>query len=617
MTVYGIDLGTTYSCLAKIDPMTGQPKIIEDAGNGSVSLPSAVAFPTDQDGVIIGAAAKQMAVEQPERVFQFFKRYMGRSNPDRPNYDQECPSYNIDGVEYTPVTLSSMVLKQIIKYASESGEAVHDVIITVPAYFSLDQRAATKEAGELAGLNVLATINEPTAAALAFAQGQLPENRLMLVYDLGGGTFDVTLLRLTPRDDGSYDAEVLVTDGNHKLGGADWDQRLFSILKSKYATQMDIPEEEINPEDLNELAGACEGTKQALSRRDTCNLKAAGCKLTVTREEFDAATQDLLQQSVDLLENLLAVARDKKGVDESQITDILMVGGSTRMPQVMNMLYSRFGEERVRFNDPERAVALGAAVASLADLEQLRKYDTVIELLKRILKGGGGGGPETPGSLLTMIHVDLNGGLTGEGANGEPMDVPQELASFEVPGEMYGRSYTVAEFLEEVENHKGSNAGPGIRDVAPSTFGLIIRRNGMDHAVDNVIPKGSPTGVEVTRRYGTPEGNYSALVLPVVQSDSQSDYDPCERVGNDYTFPGSVDRHMEVGRLELPLPSSIAPRTPVDVNISFDRLANLRITMVIPSLGIQKDLEINFGSSAEEFEEQKKQIDDINLIDAI
>lgn len=401
--IYGIDLGTTYSCLAKMDPMTQQPKVIEDTINGTVSLPSAVAFPMDQEGVIVGAAAKEIAFEHPERVFQFFKRYIGREDAE------DMPTYKVGDKQYSPVDLSAIVLEQIKRYASQQGEDLEDVIITVPAYFSLNQRAATKDAGRIAGLNVLATINEPTAAALAFAHGNLPENRLMLVYDLGGGTFDVTMVRLTPRDNNGYRAEVIATDGNFMLGGYDWDQRMFGLLKQKYAEENGCSEDDINPEDLNELRGVCEQTKQALSARESCTVRVAGVKLQVTRDEFNAATEDLLQQTVDLVEAVLGAAREKFGIGESDITDVLMVGGSTKMKQVIDMLNNRFGEDRVRFGEPERAVAMGAAVASELmsqtdmSLDEFNDVVTKLGLGKNdIIKVGGSGGVTVTDSETSM-----------------------------------------------------------------------------------------------------------------------------------------------------------------------------------------------------------------------
>lgn len=598
--IYGIDLGTTYSCLAKMDPMTQQPKVIEDTISGSVSLPSAVAFLSDQDGVIVGAAAKEIAFEHPERVFQFFKRFIGRDD------DSEMPLYKVNDKVYSPKELSAMVLEQIKRYAAQQGEMVEDVIITVPAYFNLEQRAVTKDAGRIAGLNVMATINEPTAAALAFAHGNLPENRLMLVYDLGGGTFDVTLVRLTPTDNNGYKAEVVATDGNFKLGGYDWDRRMFEILKQKFASESGISVDDIDADSANEIQGVSEQTKQALSLRDTLTVRTAGVRLSVTKDEFNAATQDLLQQTIDLLDAMLNVAQSKFGIVESEITDILMVGGSTKMPQVIEMLNHRFGEERVRFGEPERAVALGAAVASefvTQDSDSLKEFDKVVDKL--------GVDPNS------VIHVDHDGSVTIETPNsdGEHKLSREEMIALGInPDDVTpSETHTIQELREKKVKESGGRGE--IVDVVPSTFGLIIVRDD-EYRVDNVIKKGDVTGQTITRQYATPSGNYTVLALPVVQSDSQNDDDPCCRDGNDYNFPGSTERHKEVGRLEIPVPAALPEDSEVDVDVSFDNLANLRIEMRIPSTGHVKQLEVNFGTSDEEiadkFEEHKK----LNFLDA-
>lgn len=601
--IYGIDLGTTYSCLAKMDPLTQQPKVIEDSINGSVSLPSAVAFPPDEEGVIVGAAAKEIAFEHPESVFQFFKRYMGRDNPDKPNYDPETPAYSARGKEYSPVDLSAIVLKWIKRYASQSGEDLEDVIITVPAYFSLDQRAATKEAGQIAGLNVLATINEPTAAALAFAHGTLPENRLMLVYDLGGGTFDVTLIRLTPTEGNGYQAEVIATDGNFKLGGFDWDEVMFGILKQKLMEARGVfSEDEIDPEDLNEVRGVCEQVKQKLSNSENSKIKVAGERLEVSREEFNNATASLLQQTVDLMDAMLSYSQEKFGITESQITDVLMVGGSTRMEQVITMLNNRFGEDRVRFNDPERAVALGAAVAG--EMISNSSIDP-IDLTNTIDKLGL--------SKNTTIQITDDGGIATSETGEQTFITKQQLDELGLSDQHVGESVNLGEFIEQVAEESSSRGT--ITDVVPSTFGLIIVRSGQ-HMVDNVILKGDKTGQTVSRKYATPGGDYTSLVLPVVQSDSQNAENPAKRDGEDYSFPGSVDRHQVVGRLIIPVPAALPENTEVDVDVSFDNLANLRILMRIPSYGLEKDLEVNFGTSKEEIAEKQREHQSLTFIDA-
>ena len=356
---YGIDLGTTYSCISKYE--NGEVKIIADEEGGSDLLASAVFVKDGGKWLIVGEGAKEEGVLAPERLFQFFKRWIGKNPETEPDYKH----YIVDGKEYTPVELSSLVLKRIKEYAKKAGEEVEDVIITCPAYFDYAQRDATKKAGELAGLNVLAVINEPTAAAISYSNVSYQESQNVLVYDLGGGTFDVTLLKIEiDSTSNEKKIDVIATDGDAFLGGADWDNEMYKLLIEKYREQFDVAEEEIDEELKELLRSVTERLKMKLTMQTTVTYKTKydgeKIQLEISREEFDERTKGLLGKTEWLLNSMLKKV-ETVGIKETDIDVVLEVGGSTRMPQVQNFLRERFGD-KVRFYEPDKAVARGAAI---------------------------------------------------------------------------------------------------------------------------------------------------------------------------------------------------------------------------------------------------------------
>ena len=354
---YGIDLGTTYSCISKYE--NGEVKIIADEEGGSDLLASAVFVKDDGNELIIGEGAKEEGVLAPERLFQFFKRWIGKDPETEPDYKH----YIVDGKEYTPVELSSLVLKRIKEYAKKAGEEVEDVIITCPAYFDFAQRELTKKAGELAGLNVLAVINEPMAVAISYSNEEYLKSQNVLVYDLGGGTFDVTLLKIDI-DSNEKKIDVIATDGDAFLGGADWDNEMHKLLIEKYREQFGVAEEDIDEELKEMLRSVTEKLKQKLTMQTTVTYKTKydgeRIQLEISREEFDERTKDLLVKTEWLLNSILKKV-ETVGIKETDTDVVLEVGGSTRMPQVQNSLSERFGD-KVRFYEPDKAVARGAAI---------------------------------------------------------------------------------------------------------------------------------------------------------------------------------------------------------------------------------------------------------------
>ena len=345
--IIGIDLGTTNSCVAVMEG--GQPTVIANA-EGSRTTPSVVAFTKDGER-LIGQVAKRQAVTNPDRTVISIKREMGTSY-----------KVNIDGKQYTPQDISAMILTKMKETAeSNLGEKVSQAVITVPAYFNDSQRQATKDAGRIAGLEVLRIINEPTAASLAYGLDK-EENQKILVYDLGGGTFDVSILDI---GDGVF--EVLSTNGNTRLGGDDFDQRIIDYVAEQFKKEngIDLKQDKIAAQRLKEAA---EKAKIELSGTTTANINlpfitadATGPKhldVTLTQAKFNELTADLVDATVEPMRKALKDA----GLTVDQINKVILVGGSTRIPAVQEAVKKVTGKEPFKGINPDECVAIGAAI---------------------------------------------------------------------------------------------------------------------------------------------------------------------------------------------------------------------------------------------------------------
>ena len=345
--IIGIDLGTTNSCVAVMEG--GQPVVIANA-EGSRTTPSVVAFTKDGER-LVGQVAKRQAVTNPDRTVLSIKREMGTGY-----------KVGIDGKQYTPQDISAMILTKM-KETAESylSEKVSQAVITVPAYFNDSQRQATKDAGRIAGLEVLRIINEPTAASLAYGLDK-EENQKILVYDLGGGTFDVSILDI---GDGVF--EVLSTNGNTRLGGDDFDQKIIDYVAEQFKKEngIDLKADRIAAQWLKEAA---EKAKIELSGTTTANINlpfitadATGPKhldVTLTRAKFDELTADLVEATIEPMRKALKDA----GLSVDQVNKVILVGGSTRIPAVQEAVKKITGKEPFKGINPDECVAIGAAI---------------------------------------------------------------------------------------------------------------------------------------------------------------------------------------------------------------------------------------------------------------
>ncbi|WP_435064972.1 molecular chaperone DnaK [Halobaculum sp. EA56] len=375
--ILGIDLGTTNSAFAVMEG--DDPEIIVN-GEGDRTTPSVVAF-TDDGERLVGKPAKNQAVQNPERTIQSIKRHMG----------EEGYTVEIDDEEYTPEQISAMILQKIKRDAEEYlGDDVEKAVITVPAYFNDKQRQATKDAGEIAGFEVERIVNEPTAASMAYGLDD-ESDQTVLVYDLGGGTFDVSVLDL---GGGVY--EVVATNGDNDLGGDDWDEAIIDHLADEFEDEHGIDLRE-DRQALQRLKDAAEEAKIELSSRKEANVNLPFITATdsgpvhletsLTRAKFESLTEDLIERTVGPTEQALEDA----GYDASDIDEAILVGGSTRMPQVQEKVEEILGTEPKKNVNPDEAVALGAAIQGgvlSGDVDDLVLLDVTPLSLGIEVKGG-------------------------------------------------------------------------------------------------------------------------------------------------------------------------------------------------------------------------------------
>jgi molecular chaperone DnaK len=354
-TYFGIDLGTTYSVVSYIDEF-GRPAVVRNATSGKETTPSVVYFES-AGNVVVGSQAKNVAMLYPDRVVERVKRSMGREL-----------SWDFDDQNHTPESISALILKQLAQdAAAETGREVSDVVITVPAYFGMLERDATRNAGRIAGLNVIGIVPEPVAAALQYEVAEDGPDRVVLVYDLGGGTFDTTVIRIAAKS-----IEVLCTDGDQELGGVDWDDRLTEYVLDEFiakASPAEDPRED--RQFLQDLRRQVEELKRDLSgvnsRGFPIRFGGAAAMVEVTREAFERVTADLLDSTLRYTDRTLEKLAAKLGVDDpaQRIDEVLLVGGSSRMPAVKAALEQKYGWSP-KLHDPDLAVAKGAAKFALS-----------------------------------------------------------------------------------------------------------------------------------------------------------------------------------------------------------------------------------------------------------
>lgn len=527
MSTYGIDLGTTYSCIATLD-RNGNPEVVRNQADASDTLASAVFFES-ADNVIIGNSAKDMVETDGERVVQFVKREIGKPN---------ARTYEFDGKTCTSVEISALILGRLKQMVEEQGGSVDDVVITCPAYFGLEERNATKKAGELAGMNVLNLINEPTAAALSYyCARQFQEERTILVYDLGGGTFDVTIVKMSleMNADGNevQKVTVITTGGNDELGGKDWDDKLFDHILQACCDENGLTPDEIDVETRQLIRSRVETTKKKLSNAETAkvkiNVNGAMTTINISREEFENLTSDKVAQTMTYVEDTLQKAGN------IEIDTVLLVGGSTFMPMIRNAVEARF-PGKVQIEDPDRAVAKGAAICASMLVE------------------------EAEGSV--PAPAPIGGGDDPEGGNTTGTTEPQA-------------------------SHTGSGLSSSfvVEDQTPRSFGPGVFNKAGDYIIENIIKMGEIMPATAVNTYYTMVDNQDKIVLRAFENMSYDDsLTPCV---NDMGEPQPTDPAHNVkllGELEMDLPPNTIKNSPIEVTFKVDAVG-VYVKAVNPSTG--------------------------------
>lgn len=505
--VFGIDLGTTYSCIAYVDE-TGRATVINNQ-EGTNTTPSVVNFASPTQ-VVVGQVAKENAVIDPQNTVSLVKTLMGKSN--------FAISYN--GEDVSPEEASSYILRKLAEDASKLIDAeVKDVVITCPAYFGTAERTATKNAGEIAGLNVIEIISEPTAAALYYGCAKEQGEKTVLVYDLGGGTFDVTVMHVSPGK-----IEMVCSDGNHELGGKNWDDAVMQYLASEFCSEtgFDGDFDEYAQQDLRLKA---EKAKQQLSTREKVPvmMDAAGlrARVEITRQTFDEITEALLNESIEKTDAAIALAAERGYT----IDEILLVGGSTRMPQVTKILTEKYGMEP-KILEPDEAVAKGAAIYALG------AYEVKVEQWKEMIESG---------------QADMTDTKTREEA--EKYSEPAAVTTNEIPGLRGHR-------MDEV-----------VTVVTSKSYALQVVRNGEDKCCNMIIkdvlmPGGS---LSVTRQFGTVDANQETAELVVFENDFHDEY-------------FDVDTDFILGNATLDLPGNLPAGAPIEVTFTLNKEGILEVT---------------------------------------
>jgi molecular chaperone DnaK (HSP70) len=532
--IFGIDLGTTYSSIAYVDEY-GKAVIIPNAENERVT-PSVVFF--DDDSIVIGDVAKESSKLYPNEVVSFVKRSMGE-----PNF-----IFLNNSEEYRAEEISAYVLKKLAQDAEQYlGEPVTDVVITCPAYFGINEREATRKAGEIAGFNVRHIINEPTSAAIAYGSLDSSEERVVLVYDLGGGTFDITMIDIRKNS-----VEVICTGGDHNLGGKDWDDRLVAHMVDLFQNETGTDEDILDdPDTWQDLQLSAEKAKKILSQRPKSPISVTHggerVKMIIEREKFEEITEDLLERTIEFTKEMLEEAKNK---GYQNFDEFILVGGATRMPQIINRIEENFSITPKIF-DPDEAVAKGAAIYGW----KLSLNDDLIERLSQKAN-------------KPIEQID---------------DIPVMIESNELSAQDF------KEAAQEVADKTGytlpsiERSMLKVKNVTSKSFGVVAHTPENDEIVFNIVLRNTTVPITLKKNFYTAVMNQKTVLIRIMESETSRVEVP-------------VDHAVEIKTAVLNLPPNLPADLPIEIAFTLNEEGRLHITAMETSASQQIEVMVDTAS---------------------
>ncbi len=530
--IYGVDLGTAYSSIAYLDKH-GKAIIIPNAENQRVT-PSAVFF--DEDSIVVGDIAKENAKIYPDEVVSYIKRAMGD-----PNY-----LYVHKETTYRPEEISSFIIRKVVQDAEKAlNEKITDLVITCPAYFGINEREATQRAGEIAGYTVRHILNEPTAAAIAYGAVQDDKSKTVLVYDLGGGTFDITMIAIEPDT-----IEVICTGGDHNLGGKDWDDCIVSYLAEEFNRITGIEEDILDdPDTCQDLLLVAEKSKKILGQRHKTPVVVTyggqRVKVELTREKFMEITESLLERTIAFTSQMLQKAQEK---GYQKFDEIILVGGATRMPEVAKRIEQEFVIQPKIF-DPDEAVAKGAAIYGA-------KLSINDELFRRIAE-------------KTDIQTTKDHNLS-----------EQTKIMTEAPKEI------LEDTVKEVSEVTGfslptvQDSMIRVKDVSSKSFGLVVNDPDGKEQVYNLIQKNTAVPCEITQKFMADSKNPESVIIRIMENEE-----------NEQVVP--IEQAVEIGTASLTIPPGLPDNAQVQIEFKLNEEGRLIIRAMELSQQLQVDVAIN------------------------
>ena len=516
--IFGIDLGTTYSSVAYVDEY-GKAVVVPNMDNQHTT-PSVVFF--DGGNIVVGDVAKESSKLYPNEVVSFVKRAMGE-----PDF-----LFEYDSRIYRAEEISSFIIRKVVQDAEKNlNEKITDIVITCPAYFGINEREATQKAGEIAGYNVRQIINEPTAAAIAYGSVETDDKRVVLVYDLGGGTFDITMIDIQPDS-----IKVICTGGDHNLGGKDWDDRIVAHLVQKFQNKTNTDEDILeDPDTCQDLQITAEKSKNILTQRDRTPISITHggerIKVELERRKFEEITDDLLERTVVFTREMLKDAK-KKGYDH--FDDIILVGGATRMPQVASRIEKEFSV-KPRIFDPDEAVAKGAAIFGW-------KLSLNDRLIKRLA--------EKTNKNIEQIDDVIELTNLKEITKQQVKEAAQDVAD--------ATGYT----LDAVERSTFN-----ITDVTSKSFGVVVRNPKNEELIFNLILRNTPVPVNKKKLFYTGVAGQETVLIRIMENETDSES----------LSPASS---IEIGTAVLNLPPDLPADLPVEILFKLNLEGRLQITAI-------------------------------------